>query len=646
MFVRDLNGDGLDDFVLLQRGSGEVRVLLGDREHLLRPPRSHDLGAPLASAASADLDGGGRATAAFADVDGDGHVDLIALDDVMRHYHVLRGLPDGSFEKLASGPTPEGAMRVLAADFTGDGRADLAFPGPNILARGDGQGHFAGGPTLAKGLRLRSADADGDGVNELLTLDIGEPVDWMTPVRVQSVQVGADGTPAFRPLATFEMSVDAFGPHLHGDLRMADVNGDGRRDLVFPTGGEDRSLLFCLQGTDGSCSLLRTSGFNFMQDVDVADLDGDALPEYVTVEQGYNGPSYAEVHRVRDGQWPDTTLTLLRLVDTVTGVVALDLDRDGRKELVLGSHNLRVIRPEGPSFRDPHFDVGGAVRELAGGDFTGDGRKDIAARNEHGQLFLLTGREDGTLTPPRELSVSEEARGWTGMRAGDLDGDEREELLLFGKDAAVTLLSASDEGFTESRPFAQPAFSAEVADLNRDGRLDVVLGHAGGAVSYLARADGAFSPWAVSPHTLESFLLRDVSGDGVPDMLYFSNVLLRGLGDGRFEQVPGVLEGLVYDHGGDHMQPMGAGDFDGDGRVDVVMASRGYMGMGTSVVLRNGGELRFTRDWVPSDGENIYRTWAVDIEGDGQEELLFSGYEVYESENMRRLTLRRVPRAP
>jgi hypothetical protein len=283
----------------------------------------------------------------------------------------------------------------------------------------------------------------------------------------------------------------------------------------------------------------------------------------------------------------------------VNGDRFLDLAVSGSErdqvEIFLGD-GTGAFRPVPGSPLRPSASTEFYTRSIDLVDLNGDGRLDLVTATDgrdgdHTPAVMLgNGRGGFSAGPALKLATG---GGAYGFAFGDMDGD--------GHVDVVTVARAPDEGPGAGRVFVQrgdghggfgagvsvfvppsPRLGA-VADVNGDGRPDVVLTHGGSAtLSVLLNGGGALAPATGSPYALEtpafSVLVADVNRDSRADLLAstvqnqappYESGLAVLLGDGRgFAPAPGS----PYPTGPGSYR-IALADLNGDGRQDVVASN-------------------------------------------------------------------------
>jgi len=234
------------------------------------------------------------------------------------------------------------------------------------------------------------------------------------------------------------------------------------------------------------------------------------------------------------------------------------------------------------------------------------------------------------------------------VATADLNGDGRADFVVAERGAYLGLLSwleARGSGY-RVRPLLKRAgvVGVAVGELNGDGRPDIVAAtrHGFEAIEvFLNEGEGNFNRKTIATKHprwwFSDLCLADVNGDGAIDL-----VTANGAND-RFGILPGPIEA---DHGisvwlgdgrGDFVEQrvhdlnrarrVVAGDFDGDGDVDI--AAVGYSGRPEAaeregfVLLRNQGENGFQPFGLEQGGDACWSDLdAGDLDGDGDLDLV------------------------
>ncbi len=272
MELSDVNGDDRLDIITLD-SSGQFLVRLGNGSGFDAPVTPN-------SGVSAYHFSVGR-------VDADDHPDLVGFSTSIQLY---RGVGDGTFAPPSLIYTVAGASitTLVAADFDGDGRTDLAF-GVNTESRirvlfQNSDGSFTDPlvlPAVATSqpvftADLAAADVAGDGKPDLISANW----EYGDDDPAASVAIFKNlGSRAF-DLGTFlaPKSLHPSGAFLA--IRARDLNGDGHIDLI--AGGVNSSFVMDWigngDGTFRSPSYLETP---FAEFVTLGDFDGAAPPDLV-----------------------------------------------------------------------------------------------------------------------------------------------------------------------------------------------------------------------------------------------------------------------------------------------------------------------------------------------------------------------------
>lgn len=269
----DFSGDGLVDLAVVSDTPDKIELLLGTG--------ACGLGAPV----PVFLPGGSSPSDIVSgDFDGDGDLDLaVGLKD-LDQVRLLVNAGNGVFTLGASGTTGQRPERLATADLDGDGIPDLAVTNRDsddvsiLLARG---GVLIGAGTYSAGQRpagVALGDVTGDALADLVVASHD----------TREIHVRANLGGGLFGAAT----VLSVGGQLRPTgVTLADVDGDGDRDLIAATSGNGLNFLSLFVNQGGGVFAgplnIATGGTN-PDTVVAADLDGDGDLDLAVTNQDSN----------------------------------------------------------------------------------------------------------------------------------------------------------------------------------------------------------------------------------------------------------------------------------------------------------------------------------------------------------------------
>ncbi len=331
------------------------------------------------------------------------------------------------------------------------------------------------------------------------------------------------------------------------------------------------------------------------------------------------------------------TAPVATAISAANDILVADLNGDGHADLALADRANGLIHflfsNGNGTFTEGVLEPPFAPTHLAFGDVTGDGLPDLIAVGDGPLGSTLIGvfvgdGAGGFAVPPVDVPVS--ALGATSVAVGDFTGDGKADIALgIGVASQVILLTNTSIGGTLSfgqsnvstgGPFLK---SLVAADIDSDGKLDLIGAASGDRVVVLRQSGGgAFdrSDYAAAPGLMR-VAAADLNGDGKLDLIAIS--------DGGTAANPVSVAGIFPNAGGgafgaridldlganlfaDHLA---VGDWNGDGRPDVAVNTTAGLAL---IENLGGGAYPVT---ILGTGAQ-FAIASGDVNGDGKDDLV------------------------
>ena len=269
------------------------------------------------------------------------------------------------------------------------------------------------------------------------------------------------------------------------------------------------------------------------------------------------------------------------------------------------------------------YPVGTAPRAITSADFNGDGKLDLAVANngngsgDNGGVSILPGNGDGTFQVTTNFTVGKNP---VAIAASDFNMDGRSDLVVIDSSGVGILLGNGNGTFSAATYLSTPSgpVSLAVADLDNDHIPDLVV-FASSLSVLLGNGDGTFQPHVDYPAVFGQVLVDDVNADGKLDIVAASNGINVLLGNGD-----GSLQSAIFASGPILSLNIGSviADFDLDGKADLALSFNNLLAKSSATVLMPGNGNGTFQSSSSKILDSSGALSAADFNGDGKVDLI------------------------
>ena len=365
-------------------------------------------------------------------------------------------------------------------------------------------------------------------------------------------------------------------------LAVADVNLDGKLDLILGVSGPQPEIVVMLGNGDGTfqsaiATPLPLLGPNWsdLAGCGVADFNGDGAPDLVVTDGandwfyillGNNTGSFTVKQEGQQFTDPSTVFTG-------------DFNGDGHQDFIVFdrlSADVTVFLGNGDSTFQPgvRYQGPGQIWSVLITDMDGDGHPDLVVTGVGNALYIYHGNADGTFATTSEAGPIN--FGSSVFAVADFNGDGILDIAGIGGSGITILLGMGNLTYAPPASYgAGPSTTqAAMADFNLDGHADFAVPAPEGIALLFGNSDGSlqtFPTYYVGAPAL-SLAVADFNGDGIRDIAVnvgtLEPLIMLGQGGAKFSYTPATPPTTL-----NGTSQLLTGDFNGDGKADLLFAA-------------------------------------------------------------------------
>jgi Ca2+-binding RTX toxin-like protein len=535
----DLNSDGVVDISTIQATAINGVALAGNFD--LNPFNGDEIGLFDGSNWYRDLNrnfviepGEGRISSTMqgypivGDFDGDGRDDLGTFNNNVFYFDLAANGLSGNADATVAFGFPGVSERPVAADMDQDGIDDIGLWVPGSLGQTDAQ-------TTEWHFLVSNDRTPGDGINDRVIGTVNTLNHAFTPVPFGADLFAQFGDqPAFPVVGNFDPPVAAPSVQAGSNDIVVVASGPGSsprvRVLDHETGQEKLNFL--------------AYGATFTGGVKVAtgDVNDDGVLDIITAAGPGGGPHVRVFDGASGAPLGGTIGSFYAYSPAFTGgvnVASADINGDGKADIITaagagGGPHVRIFSGADGSLLGEYFAFNPAFTggvNVAAGDVNGDTIPDVVAAAGPGggpHVRVFSGASTQQIAGPLGsfFAYSPAFSGGVFVAAGDINGDTRADIVTgagAGGGPHVIAFNAATGSPLSSFFAYDPAFSGGVrvatADLNRDGRDDIITGAGASGGPHLRGFGGLTSQLVLDTFAFEAGFTGGLFVAGAPSSI-------------------------------------------------------------------------------------------------------------------------------